>query len=231
MLLAHCGARFVTRETLELCVTPQGTDTWKPIAHSDLVGALNEEIQSRGLVVRKESYAVQKDDTKLFGTIDLEWQNNGEYAAALGLRTANDKSLSIQIAVGMRVLVCDNLAFSGDIIALRRKHTKNLNLRQEISRGLDRYQEGVLSLGRDIERLKTKPLNPPIAKEYIFDIFRKKVVPMRLFHLVVDEWDKMAVDGYGSEWQLHNAFTEHFKQLSPAVAFNATRIVGKFFEM
>ncbi|ETW94439.1 MAG: hypothetical protein ETSY2_49820 [Candidatus Entotheonella gemina] len=87
------------------------------------------------------------------------------------------------------------------------------------------------SLGQDIERLKTIPLNPPTAKEYIFAIFRKKVIPMRLFHPVVDEWNKMAVTGYGSQWQLHNAFTEHIKHLSPAVAFNATRKVGQFFQM
>ncbi len=89
----------------------------------------------------------------------------------------------------------------------------------------------MLSLSRDIERLKTMPVNPPTAKEYIFDIFRKKIVPMRLFHPVVDEWDKVATTGYGTEWQLHNAFTENIKHLSPAVAFNATRKVGQFFEM
>lgn len=81
--------------------------------------------------------------------------------------------------------------------------------------------------------MKDMPVNPVGAKEYIFDIFRKKVVPMRLFHPVVDEWQQATAqtNGYGTEWQLHNAFTHHIKGLKPAVAFNATRKLGEYFQV
>lgn len=120
-LLAHCGATYVTREALELYEPPEGTDTWKPVAHAELVDTIHEEIASRGLTVRKEQYAVQGGGDLLFATIDLEWESNGEYAAALGLRTSNNKKFPIQMVSGFRVFVCDNLCFSGEIIALKRR--------------------------------------------------------------------------------------------------------------
>jgi hypothetical protein len=74
----------------------------------------------------------------LFGTLDLDWQDTGEYAAAIGLRTANDKSMSIQLAVGMHVFVCSNMTFASDLIALRRRHTARLDVPRELAGRLGR---------------------------------------------------------------------------------------------
>ncbi len=97
-LLTHRGSMRVSREQLSRFGAPQGTDTWKPVRHSALVDALHAELDRRGLQVRREQYAVQKQGTVLFGTLDLDWHDTGEYAAAIGLRTANDKSMSIQLS-------------------------------------------------------------------------------------------------------------------------------------
>ena len=94
------------------------------------------------------SGTVQREGAVLFGVIDLAWRQTTEFAATIGLRTANDKTMSLQIAVGFRVFVCDNLVFAGDVIALRRRHTSGLNLVREIAQAIDRYQDGVLSLER-----------------------------------------------------------------------------------
>jgi hypothetical protein len=55
-----------------------------------------------------------------------------DYAMALGIRGSNDRSMAIQATAGARVLVCDNLAFSGDsgTIVLRKKHTPRLDRRR-----------------------------------------------------------------------------------------------------
>ena len=120
-LLAHSGTARVTRHDLKNIQPPEGTATWKPVSHSDLVDVLEAEIQKRQMEIRDEAYAVQRDGNLLFGVIDLNWRQTDDFAASIGLRTANDKSFSIQIAVGVRVFVCDNLVFAGDLIALRRK--------------------------------------------------------------------------------------------------------------
>ena len=65
----------------------------------------------------------------------------------------------------------------------------------------------------------------------IYDIFRRRLVPLRLFHPVVESWHMQLPDDQHSsnEWVLHNCFTEHIKTLAPNVAMRATVRLGKFF--
>jgi hypothetical protein len=179
---------------------------------------------------QKEQYAVQRGGNIMFGTrtLDLHWEDTGEYAAAIGLRTSNDKSMSIQLAIGVRVFLCDNLCFTGDLIALKRRHTKNLDLQKELAQGLDRYQAGVLSLNTGITSLKNTPIGERTAAKYVYDAFRKKIVPVRLFHPVTESWHK-SIDH--NLWTLHNCFTEHIKTMPPASAFRATTRLGRFFSL
>ncbi len=180
-LIAHSGAVKVTRQELERIEPPAATRSWKPVRHVDLVTVIRTELEQRGLAIREEAYAIQRDGAILFGVLDLAWRGNGEFAAALGLRTANDKTMAIQIAVGMRIFVCDNLIFSGDLIALRRKHTGKLDLRAEIARAIDRYQNGVLALEHGIERLRESRICDRTAKEMFFDVSAKAMLPVRFF--------------------------------------------------
>jgi hypothetical protein len=228
-LLTQRGSVRVTREQLSQFGVPPGTATWKPIRHREFVDTLHAELARRGLGVRREQYAVQNQGTVLFGTLDLDWQDTGEYAAAIGLRTANDKSMSLQLAVGLRIIVCDNLAFSGDLIALKRKHTKHLELEQELAGALDRYQEGVTRLHGGVERLKTIAISVDQAKVMVYDIFRQKIVPVRLFQPVTQTLAVSAQEYGHNPWWVHNAFTTHTQTLAPAPAFRATLRLGKFF--
>ena len=56
-------------------------------------------------------------------TLQLAYADTEDGTAALGLRTSNNKTMSIQLCAGLSVFVCDNLVFRGDLIALNRKHT------------------------------------------------------------------------------------------------------------
>ena len=76
----------------------------------------------------------------MVGVLQLAYGETQDGRAALGLRTANNKTMSIQLCAGLSVFVCDNLAFRGDMIALRRKHTSGLNLRVELAGAVLRFQ-------------------------------------------------------------------------------------------
>src|SRR5207302_7986255 len=136
-LVAHSGAEYIDREGLKALETPPATDTWTPIPHYELVTALDGQLKARNITIVKEQFAVQK--AKLFGVLDTDYQVTEEGGAAIGIRTSNDKSLALQLAIGYRVFICDNMAFSGDLIALRRKHTGNLDLHKEFAEGIGRY--------------------------------------------------------------------------------------------
>lgn len=232
-LVAHSGAQRVDRQTLDAIETPAATTTWKPVRHAELVAVIRTELEQRGLALRGEAYAVQRGGALLFGVLDLTWRANGEFAAALGLRTANDKTMAIQIAVGMRVFVCDNLVFSGDLIALRRKHTAKLDLPSEIARAIDRYQNGAISLERDIERLRGSSIADHAAKELLFDVFTRAMLPVRFFRPAADLYFHPPEDASDVRprtlWGLHNALTRQVRRMSPRPAFQATVRLGKLF--
>lgn len=231
-LLAHRRAVKVSKDQLATLEPPEATKTWTPVKHSCLVDTLTKVVGDYGMRVWREEYAVQREGNILFGVMDLHWQDTQDFSAALGLRTSNDKTWSIQVAIGARVVVCDNLVFSGDLIALRRKHTGNLVLEEEIAGAIRRYQDGYQTLTRGIEKLKTRCITLTEARELIFNVFARRLVPVRLFPRVAQEYVKDAAGCRSiTVWDLHNAFTTQMKTLSQGVAFEANTRLGQFFEL
>ncbi|MBI1852366.1 MAG: DUF932 domain-containing protein [Planctomycetes bacterium] len=231
--LVYKNSRLVTRDQLPSIATPAPTATWRPIPHADLVDAIERELEKRDLAVRTEQYAVQRDGARLFGVMDLSREMTGEFSASLGLRTSNDKSMAVEIAVGVRVFVCDNLAFSGDLIALRRKHTAGFDLSSEIARAIDRYEEHLKVFHAKIDELRSEQILDQDAKALIFDAFRERILPLRFFPAVSNNYFHAAPDMTDvlarTRWGLHNAFTRSIREMAPAPAFRATTRLGRLF--
>jgi hypothetical protein len=129
--------------------------------------------------------------------------------------------------------VCDNLAFSGDLIALRRKHTARFDLNADISRAVDRYQTHLLALQDQIAASQQTPLSDFEAKALIVDAFRQEILPIRFFKAVTEHYytpgPEMTDVLPRTRWGLHNAFTRCVRQMAPAPAFEATTALGQFF--
>jgi hypothetical protein len=231
--LYYAQSTLVSREQLKAIPPPPATSTWRPIAHGDLISAIDRQLLVRGITIVKEAFAVQREGARLFAVLDLSLESSGEVCAAMGIRTANDRSMALEIAVGMRVLVCDNLAFSGDLIALRRKHTAKFDLNADISRAVDRYQAHLLTLQRTIAAAREDALFDAEAKCLIFEAFQDEILPLRYFKQVADAYFSPSAEMTDVQprtmWGLHNAFTRAVRQMAPAPAFQATTELGKFF--
>jgi hypothetical protein len=231
--LVHKQSDLVTRTQLRSFIPPAATATWRPIAHTDLIEAIERELGQRHLAIKQEQFAVQRHGARLFAVLDLAEQRSDDFAAAMGIRHSNDRSMAVEIAVGVRVFVCDNLAFSGDLIALRRKHTARLDLAAEISLALDRYQHQLTTLHTKIDDLKALALTEPQAKTLILDAFRKEIVPVRFLKPICSDYFRPTEDMTDviprTRWALHNAFTRAIRELPPVPAFRATTDLGRFF--
>ena len=231
--LLYAQSNLVSREQLMAISPPPATATWRPIAHGDLISALDRQLLVRGISIGKETFAIQREGARLFAVLDLTLESSGEFCAAMGIRTANDRSMALEIAVGVRVLVCDNLAFSGDLIALRRKHTIKFDLNADLSRAVDRYQAHLTALQRTIAAAREAPIADEEAKGLIFEAFRYEILPIRYFKQVAETYFNPAPDMTDVQprtmWGLHNAFTRAVRQMAPAPAFQTTTELGKFF--
>ena len=112
MTLCSYGSKL-TRDELSRAATPVGTATHKPIPHIAVVEKLIEALGFRQIGVVREEYAVSSDGMKMFGVMDLSSGFEG-CRFAIGLRNSHDKSFRLSCTVGLRVFVCENLAFHGE---------------------------------------------------------------------------------------------------------------------
>jgi Domain of unknown function (DUF932) len=227
-LMAHCGSEKVERAFLNALPIPQATDTFKPIAHSTLVDAVEESLAFRHMRLERTEFAVSPDGMKMFGLLQV----NSDYEGvqfAIGLRNANDKSMSLGMVAGYRVFVCDNLALNGDFSPLQVKHTKHVNLIESVSMGIDRIQRGWDPMRKAITGKMTNELTDDEAKLALYDYFTKGG-PVSLFKTVHHEYFEPEYEDFKPRtvWSLENAITSGIKKLKPVAQFPQMARAGKF---
>jgi hypothetical protein len=160
----------ITRAELAQVPTPPATETHQPIAHPRLVEALVESMSFRHIGVVAEEYVVSQDGMRVFGVLDLETGFEG-CRFAIGLRNNHDKSFRLSCTAGVRVFVCENLAFSGDYTAVLAKHSKNFSLEDSLAIGVDRMQRNFEPMRRQVEEWRAKQISTVAAKLIIYQAF------------------------------------------------------------
>ena len=232
-LLAHCGAQKITRAELQGLPAPVGTATHRPIPHYEIVQALIETLGFRHISVVKDEYAVTADAMKMFGLLELEAGFVG-CRFAIGMRNSNDKSMRLALTVGYRVLVCDNMAFHGDFTPVLAKHSKNFDLVDAISIGVDRMQRNFEPMRKQVETWRDSQISDDRAKLLIYSAFieGELEVPRHLAKPVHDLYFNPRVEEFvpRTMWSLTNAFTSAFKELDPIPQFKATGKLARFLQ-
>jgi hypothetical protein len=107
---------------------------------------------------------------RMFGVMDLSSGFQG-CRFAIGLRNSHDKSFRLSCTVGLRVLVCENLAFHGEYTPVLAKHSKNFLLEESLAVGVDRMQRNFGPLKRQVEEWQAMQLSNASAKLLIYQAF------------------------------------------------------------
>ena len=232
LLLSQTG--ILDRPQLALVPTPQGTRTHRPVPHHEVIEALVETLGFRHIGIHKEQYAVSNDGMKLFGTMELEATFSG-CRFALGIRNSHDKTLSLAITVGYRVMVCDNLAFHGDYSPLMRKHTANFNLKDALSLGVDNMQRNFTPMVQAVERWQDTQITDATAKLLIYEAFIEGAmqIPKHLAGPVHNYYFNPPHQEFSPRtmWSLNNAFSGAAKQLEPIPLQRVASEIGEFFQV
>lgn len=231
-LVAHSGARKITREELMKIPVPEGTRTHQPLSHYQIVEVLEEALSFRYLKVIRDEYAVSVDGMKMFGVMDLNLEFTG-CRFSIGLRNSNDKSMRLALTAGYRVFVCDNMAFSGDFSPLLHKHTRKLELYDAISVAVDRIHRAFEPLKAQVQSMRESVLTEEEVKLLIYRAFLDRNirgVPRHLMPVVHDLYFKPQHEAFVPRnlWSLSNAFTSAFKKLAPTKQFEATARLGEY---
>ena len=231
-LLAHTNSDVVTREELsriELSETNLPTATFRPIKHIELVDTLTRSIQTLGMRIEDEKFAIRRDGEMLFGVMKIAHKASSDFITSLGFRHANNRTMSIQMVAGVSVFVCDNMQFRGDSIVLHQRHTHSFSLTAQLMAGLNRWVDHSEVLINEIGEFKNTRLNDVEAKSLICDAFTQGIMPLRFLPDVVKEWREPRHEEFADRtmWSLSNAFTEIQKQMPVPTRFAASQDLGR----
>jgi hypothetical protein len=228
-LIAHAGANKISREELAEIVTPEATDTFRPIPHHELIDTLVETLSFRHIQVVQEEYAVTPDGSKMFGLIGLD-ATFLDCRFSIGVRNAHDKSMRLGLVAGYRVFVCDNMAFQGEFHPVLAKHSKRFNLQDALTIGVDRIQRNWTPLQEALERRRNFEITPDQARLRIYEAFMTGQFPIKLMKGVDKEFFHPQYEEFKPQtlWSLENAFTSTFKALKPVPQYQATAKLGRF---
>ena len=218
-LITQRGSQLVTRDQLDLVPVPEQTESYIPVSHYDLaekIYSLSSEIL-KDYTILGESYAVSRNGNQLFALLNFK-RENAEMGLSVAFRNSYDKSMSLGIAIGAQVLICDNLALHGEI-AVMKKHTKNVWIEFEdiAIANLYRSQRNFDKVVADSQRLKGISLKNDDAYRLMGMLYGHGVVSPRQLTTLKHEWLHPSHEEFHerNKWAFFNATTEALKSTPP----------------
>lgn len=212
-LILHRGGVVATAEQVSEVKTPQATETWCPVAHTDLILLVEREMTLKGLEIADRGFGLSENGLRMFGVLSLR-SVAGDYTTTIGIRNSHDKSFPAAIALGSRVFVCDNLAFSAEVV-LARKHTVHIwrDLPGLVSTGVAKLVEAQVHQAARIEAYKGHNLSDSEAHDIVIRALDRQVAPITKVPAILEQWRKPVHDAFQPRtvWSLFNGFTEVLK--------------------
>lgn len=214
-LVLHAGAAHATIEQVKAVATPPASAEWTPIPHHVLLRTVVGQLEATGMHVTDEAFALWQDGARFFSVISLRnGAKHDDYQLVVGLRNSHDKSFAAGIVCGSRVLICDNLAFSGEV-KFSRKHTTNIirDLPGLASRAVSRLHELRGFQDLRISGYKQHFMSDRDAHHFMIQTIEADILkPTALPHLL-KEWRESEHEEFHKRdaWSLFNAYTETWK--------------------
>ena len=220
-LMMHTSSgNYCTLDEIKEVPLPNETRTYKPVSHYDLAVNLGDVSKGllRGYELDKTMYGLARDGNQMFGIHTYRNGISSEMGLSVGFRNSYDKSMSVGIAIGASVFVCDNMAFTGNI-AIMRKHTQNVwnDLEELIITTIYRSQNNFHKIVEDAQEMKSQYLSNDNAFRMIGLLYGNGIVTPRQIPTVKKEWLSPSYEEFADRniWSFYNCVTEALKTSPP----------------
>ena len=228
-LMLHCGNKIRTREEVEASATPDPTATWSPTPHITMVDILEDKLPDHGFEITETALSLNNEGTRMFGMMKLQ-STHSDYAPVVGFRNAHDKMFSQAICCGSMVFVCDNLAFSSEIV-FRRRHTPNImrDLPGIVDEALAQLGHAQSFQAARIDRYKATEIDDVMAHHIAIRAMKQYVFSPSKVAKVVNEWDNPRHEEFEPRtlWSLFNGVTEILRGGNIWVRAENTQVLHK----
>lgn len=213
-LCLHAGAKPIARADLANVPVPAATRTYAPVSHAQFVDTIESKLAGLGYHFGEAAFGLTNDGMRMFGVAQLRggFITDG-YALTVGMRASLDKSMAPRVAFGSHVFVCDNMAFTGEVM-FSRKQTTFIARDLPLLAAEACAKVGLLAARQDarFEAYKNMALDDRDASHGIIEMLRTGVINTQRVEKVVREWHEPSHDhGTKSVWRLFNAATEVLK--------------------
>lgn len=214
-LILHCGGSATNRETVNKIQAPEPDGRWYPISHGTLLETVEKELTKLDMRIVNESYGIAQEGHRMFGILQIgNGENPADHSWVCGIRNSTDKSFPAGLCVGSGVFVCDNLAFSSEIVFARR-HTTNImrDLPMLVGRAVGELATKWDNQGKRIDAYKNTELGNKDAAWILLNSLRQNVFPKTKIDDILTEWLEPRHPEFKDRnvWSLFNAVTEHLK--------------------
>jgi len=213
-MILHCGGELVSREVIDAAPLPDSTHTWTPVPHGRVIDMVENSLAGSGLEITDRQFALARSGQRMFGTITLA--GGTDYATVIGVRNSHDKSFPVSFCLGSRVFVCDNLAFSSEVV-VKTKHSRLVldRLPRLVNEGVARLIEKRGHQAKRIEAYKEEQVRGlPHLHDLVLRSYRANALPARAISEVLNEYDSPSHPEFSEPtlWSYFNACTEVLKK-------------------
>lgn len=215
-LVVHCGGSHVGRDSLDSYPLPPATLTHQPVPHGKVVDMVEQTILQSGLPITDSTFALANNGNRMFGVLTLG--GGTDYATVIGIRNSHDKSFPVSFCLGSRVFVCDNLAFSAEVV-VKTKHSRLVldRLPRLVNEGVSKLIE---QRGRQDQRIEaykgTEVRGLPHLHDLVLRTYRSGAIPAKGIAEVLREYDEPQHEEFRQPtlWSYFNCVTEVLKGYS-----------------
>ena len=200
---------------------PEATASYRPVANSDLIKLVEDEICTKYSFIRKSdlelTVGLAAKNMQMFGAIRVKSVFNDLYKSFLNIcfRNSYNMTLSLAIAGGANCWVCDNQQIMGDIVVLR-KHTPNCwdDLQKMVGNVVEAAMGDFQRCMEANRVLETIDLSQDEGYEIVGVALGHKVIKPQQASLVLDEWREPSFAQFEKRnaYSLYNCFTEGVKR-------------------
>ncbi len=221
MLMFSSEDNVISREALSQfddATLAMHTRSHKPVPFSTGVNIVQDVAESNGFRFGEEQYVMARNNTQLFGLIEVLNFSTEESKICLGVRSSINKSLSWQLCGGESLSICTNLDLFGSVV-LKRKQTTFVmsDLRTLVQDFMGQFTATVEQRAEQVVRYKQAQLSDATANHTIIQMLRQGIINTQKVEKVVNEYyepthdEHLSDTGERTNWTLFNAATEAFK--------------------
>jgi len=218
-LFMQRGGEAASFESVKEIPIPKATRTYQPVSHEQLSTMLLQMAAHLlpGFSHDNSQYGLAADGNKMFGVHTLK-SGDTSMGLSIGFRNSYDRSMSVGIVVGASVMVCSNLALSGDITILR-KHTLHVqkDMQSMALSAIYKSRQIYNEILKDAEAMRLLELNDDNAHRMLGLVYGRGIITPRQIPVALREWRDPQHEVFNPRnvWSFYNAITESLKSAPP----------------